>query len=542
MNAVIYARYSSDNQREESIDAQIRAIKDYAIREGLSIIRIYADEARSATTDQRPQFLAMMQDAEIGIFQAVIVHKLDRFSRDRFDSAFYKRHLRKHDVRLYSVLENLDDSPESIILESVLEGMAEYYSKNLSREVIKGMRETAYQCKHTGGIPPLGYDVGPDRQYIINRFEADAVRTIFEMYAAGSGYSAIIDELNSKGCKTKTGKTFGKNSIHDILVNEKYAGVYVFNKASSKTAGKRNSHKSKPDSEIIRIPGGCPAVISDNLWERVKTKMEANKNTTGAYSAKTVYILSGRIFCGHCKAAMTGKRARMGRNKSEYSYYECSTRKSKRACDMKPINKAFVEQKVINSLYDNLFSDEVIDLATDKIYNHSISHNSEIPEMINGYEKQLKAVKLEISHIINAITKGAYHDSMKEKLDELEASKAALTIRLEEAKIQLQTHSFSRDQIYAFLARYKNIKTMTPTQQKSAIQVFVERVTVNEDNIDMEILTIHGQNNGGNKKTASQETDSCTLLVEADRTITRCNSNMRYSILISLKGYRHKRC
>lgn len=579
MNAVIYARYSSDNQREESIDAQVRAIKDFAAREGINIIRIYADEAKSATTDQRPQFLDMMKDAETGMFQAVIVHKLDRFSRDRFDSAYYKRHLKKCGVRLISVLENLDDSPESIILESVLEGMAEYYSKNLSREVMKGMKETAYQCKHTGGIPPLGFDVGPDKSYVINEWEAEAVRMIFEMFADGKGYSAIIDALNAKGYKTKAGKPFGKNSIHDLLLNEKYVGVFVFNKVYNKINGKRNGHKMKPDDEIIRIPGGCPAIVSQDLWERVKKRLEANKRASGAYSAKAVYILSGRIFCGKCGAAMTGKRARMGRNKSVYSYYECSARKSKRTCDMKPINKEFVEQKVIDALYENLFCDEVIEAATDMIYKHAASRNTEIPEMIKKYEKQLQTVEFEISNIVNAIAKGMFHESMKAKMDELEASKAQLKIRIEEAKLQQQSHSLTREQIYAFLARYRNIKEMTPEQQKTAIQVFVERVTVYEDKIDMDILTVPGKGPGPgkNKKTASDNTDSsiesnmpenghsglsgdsCTLLVEANRDLSRCNGctsmveadhiparcndpqPFRMKISIDIQGYRHNK-
>ena len=304
--AAAYARYSSDNQREESIEAQLRAIKEYCNRNNMQIVKIYTDEARSATTDDRPSFIQMIKDSELGLFDAVIVHKLDRFSRDRYDSAFYKRQLKKNGVRLISVLEPLDDSPESIILESVLEGMAEYYSRNLAREVMKGMKETALQCKHTGGRPPLGYDVANDKTYIINEHEARIVRTIFEMYAAGKGYSEIIHVLNSQGYKTQTGRPFGKNSIHDILKNEKYRGVYIFNRSASKINGKRNHHKSKNEDEIIRIEGGMPRIISDEIWEAVQKRMEKNKK--GANSAKEIYLLSGLIYCGKCGDAMTGTR------------------------------------------------------------------------------------------------------------------------------------------------------------------------------------------------------------------------------------------
>ena len=167
--------------------------------------------------------------AKDGSFDCVIVHKLDRFARNRYDSAFYKRQLRQSNVRIISVLEQLDDSPESVILESVLEGMAEYYSMNLAREVRKGMNENALQALHNGGVPPLGFNVNQDKTYSINDTEADSVRLIFQMYADGYGYKLIVNELNEKGHRTKQGNLFGKNSIFDLLRNEKYIGRYVFN-------------------------------------------------------------------------------------------------------------------------------------------------------------------------------------------------------------------------------------------------------------------------------------------------------------------------
>ena len=172
----LYARFSSENQRTESIDAQIRAMQEYCNRNNFIIVETYIDEAKSATTDKRPAFQQMITDSIKKTFNILLVHKLDRFARNRYDSAVYKRELKKNGVQVYSVLENLDNSPESIMMESVLEGMSEYYSQNLSREVMKGLKETAYQCMHTGGKPPLGYDVDPKtRKLIINPSEAETV-------------------------------------------------------------------------------------------------------------------------------------------------------------------------------------------------------------------------------------------------------------------------------------------------------------------------------------------------------------------------------
>lgn len=222
VRAVIYARFSSDNQREESIDAQVRAIRDYAKKNSIIVVGEYIDKAKSAMTDNRPEFLRMVSDSAKGGFDLVLVHKLDRFARNRQDSIGYRMELKKHGVSLVSVLEYLDDeSPESLILESVLEAMAEYYSKNLAREVNKGMKENALKGLHTGGIPPLGYDLDPEtKMLVINEKEAEAVRLTFKMFNEGYGYSRINEELNLRGYKTKVGRSFNNNSLTNVVRND----------------------------------------------------------------------------------------------------------------------------------------------------------------------------------------------------------------------------------------------------------------------------------------------------------------------------------
>lgn len=488
LKGAIYARYSSDNQREESIDAQIRAIKEYCQKNNIQIVKIYTDEAFSATTDDRPGFLRMIKDSESGLFEVVIVHKLDRFARDRYDSAYYKRQLKRNGVRLISVLEPLDDSPESVILESVLEGMAEYYSKNLAREVLKGMKETAYQCKHTGGIPPLGYDVAEDKTYVINPYEAQAVMLIFTMYADGKSYNEIIDKLNKEGYRTKTGRRFGKNSIHDILRNEKYRGIYIFNRSSAKRDGKRNHHKNKPDDEIIRIPGGMPRIISEELWERVQKRLEKNAKGPGANKAKEIYLLSGIIFCGKCGNAMVGNRRYAGRNKEKYLSYECSTRKRTKECDMKSIGAEYVENIVIEELEKRIFSPFVIKKLASKILKYAREQSEEIIKDIKLFQSQLAGVETEINNIVNAIAAGMFHPSMKAKMDELEAKKANLIIKLEEAKLQSEIHTPSEEMIISYLQKDSNIKNKSREEQKRIISAYVRKVIVYEDTIDIKFI------------------------------------------------------
>lgn len=222
INAVAYARFSSDNQRGESILAQVRAIEDYCQKNNYRLIKIYKDEAISGTSiEDREQFLQMIDDSKNRTFKYVIVHKFDRFARNRYDHALYEKKLEDNGIKLISVIEQLSDSPESVILKSVLTGMNEYYSLNLAREVRKGQKENALKCVHNGGISPLGYDLTEDKTYKINETEAEAVKLIFKMYLEGHGYAHIASELNSKGFVNKLGKPFRKTSIRDTLLNEK---------------------------------------------------------------------------------------------------------------------------------------------------------------------------------------------------------------------------------------------------------------------------------------------------------------------------------
>ena len=485
MLVAAYARFSSDNQREESIDAQLRAIWDWADKNGHSIIATYADAAKSATTDNRPQFRQMIEDAAQGRFEAVVVHKLDRFSRDRYDSAFYKRQLRRHGVRLISVLENLDSSPESIILESVLEGMAEYYSKNLAREVMKGMKENALQCKHTGGTPPLGYDVTPEGYYTVNEREAEAVRLIFTMYAEGHGYSAILDALAEGGYRTKRNAPFGKNSLHEILKNEKYIGNYVFNRTKSKSeSGTRNNHASKDEDEIIRVTGGMPRIIDDELWARVQERMILNRRRSAAYKAKTVYLLSGLIHCGCCGAAMFGNTIRK-RDRKTYSYYECCTKKNLRTCSMKRLSRAVADMAVLLTLENDVFSKDASKNVAIHLREYAMEQKKKAPSAIREKKKRLSAVERELKNYVDAIGSGLYTREIGEKIRMLDAERTALQDDLSYYQAAGEAAKMSVSDAAAYLNSFSGIINMAPKKQQTACHMFVERVIVYEDRLDI---------------------------------------------------------
>ena len=288
MKIAIYARYSSENQSEESITAQLRACKEYAQRGGHEVVAQYIDRAMSARSDKRPEFQRMIADSSKHLFQAIIVHKLDRFSRDRFDHAVYRRELKKHGVQLLSVLENLDNSPESIILESMLEGFSEYYSANLARETRKGLREVALQAKYTGGNVLFGYRVGKDKRYEIEPLEAAVVRKIFQCCLEQTGYNGLLDRLRREGVKTRAGKTFTASSFHYILKNPRYTGDYVYSPVGNR--------RGKSKSELIIIPNAFPAIISHETFDKAQQIMK-KREIGGRISAKEPFLLSGILYC-----------------------------------------------------------------------------------------------------------------------------------------------------------------------------------------------------------------------------------------------------
>ncbi|XMB85465.1 recombinase family protein [Mycoplasmatota bacterium WC44] len=354
--AARYSRYSSDNQRYESIEAQERAIGDFAEKEGYTIVRSYVDKATSGTsTVGRDGFLQMIEDSAKGGFQYVIVHKLDRFARDRYDSAVYKRKLKDNGVKVISVLENLDDNPESIILESVLEGMNEYYSANLSREVKKGQAENALKAVHNGGIPPLGLDVDPaTKKYIINEHEAVAVRIIYKMFSSSYSYEQIAERLVELGYNTKRGTDIKSSSLIDILRNEKYIGNYVFNRTVSKNhRGKRNNRLSKNDDDIIRVKGAIEPIISEKLFNEVQEILN-NRRNGGKFKAKTNYLLSGLIYCKKCGGRLQGNKRKAGSGKKEYASYRC------RCKEVKEINKENLDGYVANLLMETILDEKNI--------------------------------------------------------------------------------------------------------------------------------------------------------------------------------------
>ena len=474
--AVLYARYSSDNQREESIEAQLSILHKFCADNGYTVVNEYCDYAKSATTSNRPEFLRMIDDARNKGFDYVIVHKLDRFSRDRYDSAFFKRELKRNDVKLISVLERLDDSPESIILESLLEAMAEYYSKNLGREVMKGLIVNSNKCLHNGGPSPLGYDV-VDQRLVINPEEAKAVQIIFEMTADGYGYGAIVDRINLLGYKTKKGQPFGRNSIYEIIRNEKYKGVYTFNKRASK----HNNHAYKPDEEVVRIEGGCPAIVTTELWERANAVRRASRSHYT--NAKRTYLLTGLLYC-ECGGKFHGNVRRHKKRGLEYTTYRCSERVNKRDCDTKELRCTILDAWVVDELCKMLFTEESVKKITQGL-NESLKSTVDNDEQYSRVKDTLSRAEQSRDNLIEAISHTGINEAITKKINECEAI-------ISEAKTFLETYEkdYSQsiitehevkekiDEVKEYLMNPENVQ-----RSKFILSQYIEKVEISNEKI-----------------------------------------------------------
>ena len=488
LKAVAYARFSSDLQREESIEAQVRAIKTFAEQNNFALQKIYTDKAISGTTDNRPQFQAMIEAAKRGEFKAVIVHKLDRFARNRADSAIYRRELEKKGVKLVSVLENFDDTPEAIILQSVIEGYNEYYSKNLRREVMKGLKENALTCRHTGGTPCLGYDVDKNTlKLVINDFEAEAVKLIFKRYLEGAGYISIIKELNERGYKTKRGAAFGKNSLYEILRNEKYTGTYIYNLTASKnTNGKFNRHKSKPEDEVIRVEGGVPQIISKEDFEKVQQKMKERQRKTATFKAKQQYLLSGKIVCGECGCSYAGNSRRPGPSHPLYISYRCTKQNGKIKCGNKEIQRDLLEAEVLKRLANKVFDERFLPEILKRYNSFAASKNVELNSCIKSIKVKLSETKKGIENIVGVVVQTGSL-ALSDKLKELEEVKLKLEHTLIEKERELSKITVNKQQLQKAFNKAKNmLESGTLSNRKAIVERYAKHITIFKENIEIE--------------------------------------------------------
>ena len=461
MYAVIYARYSSDKQREESIEGQLEVCRKYAESNGYEIIDTYIDRAKSAKTDDRPYFLKMIKDSEEKHFQAIIVYQLDRFSRNRYDSAKYKTILKRNGVTVYSANENIADNASGVLLESLIEGLSEYYSAELAEKVNRGMNVNAKKCLSNGGTTPLGYKI-ENHKYVIDKQMAPVIKEIFEKYADGVTIKEICADLNARGIKKPNGTTFNKNSFSAILKNRKYLGIYIF--------------------RDIEKPGGMPQIIDEDLFNKVAERMKANKLAPARTRAKAEYLLTGKLFCGYCKEMMIGHSSnKTSKNGIIYNYYKCKNSGRSKSCHKKMVMKDYIEDAVIDECRKILTPSNIKKIAKEV---SKISKNYDDTTELKRLDMCVKAKEAEIENQMKSLRLCSVDSVRNMIFSDLEIlSKELENLKLQLTKEQSRHKIITPEQVEAFLTALSNGNINDIVYCRTLIKVLVNKIYLYDDKV-----------------------------------------------------------
>ena len=456
MTAVIYARYSSDNQREESIEGQIRECTAYAEKNGITIVKHYIDRAISAKTDNRPEFQQMIKDSDKKLFDIVLVWKLDRFARNRYDSARYKTQLKKNGVKLMSATEIISEGPEGIILESVLEGYAEYYSADLAEKVVRGQTENILKGRCNGGRGTFGYTLDSERKFHIDPLTSPFVLESFKKYNEGSTMKEIRDWLNENGIKNPVGGAFTYNSVEHMLKNRRYIGELKF--------------------RDVVVPDAIPPIIPLELFEDVQEKIAKNKKAPARRKAEDDYLLTTKLFCGYCGALMFGESG-TSRTGEVHRYYKCATAKKHKGCKKKTVRKQWLEDLVVNQTMQLVKDDAAMESIIAKVMELQNKENTNIPL----YEKQLRDAESGIQNMLNAIQVGILTSSTKERLEQLEETKRELEARIAEEK--LAKPKVTEEFIRFWLLRFRKLDMSLKDQRQALVDTFINAIYLYDDKV-----------------------------------------------------------
>lgn len=453
--AVIYSRYSAGpNQTDVSIEGQEKSCQDYIERHSYSFVRMYADRHISGRTDKRPAFQTMIDDAKTGDFDVVVVYSLDRFSRDKYDSAIYKKALRDCGVVVESASENIPEGPEGIMFEGILESLAVYYSAELSKKIRRGMDVKARKGLSTGGPTPFGY-VLEDGVYKPDPNRAPHVAEVFRMYAAGSSFTDCAKYLNSFGFKTTMKKNFSSGSVRRILENKKYCGYYIYNG--------------------LEIEGGMPQLVDEVLYYEVQKIMKKNSKPV---RPRGEFALTGKLICGKCGGSMTGTSGTSKTGDVHY-YYKCPGK------DRKPVPRDQLEHSVAQHVREILSSPERMDPIVDELYALYLEE-SKTRSRASILSDNLQEIEKKISRIVDHIMENGSSPTLADKLNTLESDRAILQNDLD--KLERDAHmtpEIIREGMQLALLGEQSTDA-------SVIRTFVRKVVLYDDHLLIE-FNLKGQ-------------------------------------------------
>ena len=490
--AAIYARVSSDKQDVDlSISAQLRALREYAERNGYSLVREFVDEAESGRTAARPAFREMISLAKTKNtpFNVILVWKLNRFARSRADSVTYKTLLRNKGIDVISINEPVDDSPTGRLLEGVIESIDEFYSANLGQDIRRGMRENARRGFFNGSRPPYGFRkvAVRDGEKTRNKLEpgpedsaaVKTVRRIFDMALKDLGCKEIAKALNHDGCRTLKGERWGRTTVYKVLTNEAYIGTLVW-------AGRQGYAAARSGEPPVRVENAWSSIIDRDNFQVVKQKMASKRpEVSHPRTVPSSYLLSGMLFCS-CGRAMIGHSSKCGR----YYYYLCSRnfKQGKEACDARILPKEKLERVVVEHIRSDILNNENLEKMALVVNDEFLSANSGLKERLDIIDAELYDTRARLSRLYDAIETGKIAlDDLSSRIRELkdrqsELNKARLLVEAEmvakgEERIDIEMVKTYGQDLRAM------IEEASLTERKAFLRSFIKRIEIDGDKV-----------------------------------------------------------
>lgn len=431
--------------------------------------------------------LVMIADGDKKLFDAVLVYQLDRFARNRYDSAVYKAKLKKNSIRVLSARENISEDASGVLMEAVLEGMAEYYSVELSQKIRRGMTINAEKCICTGGNVALGFCVDSEKRFQLDPNTAPVVRRIFEMYASGSSMAEIIRYLNAQGIKTSRGNEYNKNSINRILRNKRYTGVYTF--------------------KGTETPDGLPRIVSDDLFYEVQDMINKKKKAPARAKAYESYILSTKLFCGYCNAAITGVSA-SGHTGQKYRYYQCVTNRRDKSCKKKSVNKAYIEDLVVENTRALLTAPNIKLIAKEVV---RLCEQEKDTENLKRLKKLLVENEKATENLLKALESGQIADVLTERIlqKKNEHTELERAILEESASRPMPTVQ----EVRFFLNQFRKCDVNGEKYRQALVDTFVRKIYLYDDKMTI----LYNTQDGHSDVSLDDLGSSKGVLVEATR-------------------------
>lgn len=476
MRTAILTRFSSQLQTEASTEAQLTACRKWCEENGHTIVDEYIDEEISGkSTAGREEFDRMIRDISKDKFDILVFHKFDRFFRNKYEATVTKKMLKDNGIKYVSVMEPIPDTPEGALLEGLLDSLAEFYSQNLAREVLKGMRTKGAKGLITVSSPPYGYIAGPNGEHIIDPTEAEIVQMIFELYASGVPKSQIMKTANEKGYISKRNNPLSERTLYGMLRNEKYIGTYVL-------------EFSTGEKIVIKDCENVPPIITKDLWERVQ---EEHKNRLKPRSTPNQqYILTGKLTCGYCGNSFIGGSIRKNKDGSATAYYNCranrkNTKYSNEKCHNPSLRKDVYEELILNKIKEEILDENSLDRIATMVLEEYQKEVEKPKTSTAKLKKELDKNKKAQAKLIDLyLNEAISNDILDAKTETLQTEQAILEKEIKK-NTQLESASqVSKETVTNFIKKFvKELPQDDYIRNRLIVGTFIEEILVFKDSL-----------------------------------------------------------